>query len=123
MPYILTKREIKEAISEILGPLTEETGQIVSESAGAGEDGAAVLEVGDYRREVILKYDVDTTGAIYFETGEDGDWFRHDIFQSAVGGETNIAQYIVESVKVRIYVDGAEFNDTDVNTLKLISKQ
>ena len=88
-----------------------------------GEENAAELNLGKARTEVMLKFDIAVHGTIYFETSETGsDWFEHDLFEVSSDGEDNVVQYIVESDYVRAYADSTELTDSDINTLKLVSK-
>ena len=136
MPYVLTTTEIKEAIEESIGDVATEadienaidttigeTGQITSSSTAVGEENAAELNLGKARTEVMLKFDIAVHGTIYFDTSETGsDWFEHDLFEVSSDGEDNVAQYIVESDYARAYADSTELTDSDINTLKLVSK-
>lgn len=115
----VTQSEIETAIEATIG----ETGQITSSSTAVGEQNAAELNLGKARTEVMLKFDIAVHGTIYFDTSETGsDWFEHDLFEVSSDGEDNVVQYIVESDYARAYADSTELTDSDINTLKLVSK-
>ena len=116
---VITQTEVEDAIDTTIG----ETGQITSSSTAVGEENAAELNLGKARTEVMLKFDIAVHGTIYFDTSETGsDWFEHDLFEVSSDGEDNVVQYIVESDYARAYADSTELTDSDINTLKLVSK-
>jgi len=116
---VATQSDIESAIETTIGA----TGQITSQATAVGQENAAELNLGKARTEVILKFDIKIHGTIYVETSEDGSsWFEHDLFEISSDGEDNITQYIVESDYVRAYANSTELDDSDINTLKLVSK-
>jgi len=116
---VATQSDIESAIDSTIG----QTGQITSSATAVGQENAAELNLGKARTETMIKYDIASHGTIYVETSEDGsDWFEHDLFEISSDGEDNKAQYITESNYVRTYADSTELNDSDINTLKLVSK-
>lgn len=99
------------------------TSPISSSSTGAGTGNAVSLDLGDFRRNVELKYDVATTGTLVIEVSTDNStWRTYENIETAVGGEANIFQYTTAYRYTRAYADSNDFSDANITLLELVAK-
>lgn len=97
-----------------------------SETTSSGSDNAAELELGQFRKDFDIYYNIDSGGGasdnIVIEVSLDSNtWRPYETVSIPVGGEEDIAQGSSTYTWVRVYVDDA-ISDTDINLVELVAR-
>lgn len=97
--------------------------QVFENTQAAGSGSAASVTFGDVRKDFDFFYDVGSGGSLHVEVSNDGNNWRYmDSLSISSGGGKDIVQYNTTYAHARVYADGADFSDSDVNLLEVTTR-
>lgn len=96
------------------------------ETTSSGTDDAAELELGEFRKDFDIYYDINSGGGannnLVIEVSLDSNtWRPYEEVSIPAGGEEDIAQGSTTYTWVRAYVDDS-ISDTNINLVELVAK-